>query len=93
MKIIKLSLASLLTTGTLLANDITVNAPGHFPEGVEYNTKTGEFFLGSLSKTGVIKFKQDGKVMPFSSQAPLSIAGIHIDYAKNKLNFSCECDT
>jgi len=85
MKFIKLGLASVLASGILLANDVTINAPGHFPEGVEYNTKTGEFFLGSLSKKGVIKFTKDSKAIPFSKEAPLQIAGIHIDYKKNKL--------
>jgi ribosomal protein L24E len=85
MNILKLGLISVLASGVMLAKDITVNAPGHFPEGVEYNTKTGDFFLGSLSKKGIIKFSKDGKATQFSSSAPLQIAGIHIDYAKNKL--------
>lgn len=85
MKILKIGLASVLASTMLLANNITVNAPGQFPEGVEYNTKTGEFFLGSLMKKNIIKFKKDGKVESFSSEVPLQIAGIHIDYNKNKL--------
>lgn len=85
MKMIKVGSALVLASGMLLADNITVNAPGQFPEGVEYNTKTGEFFLGSLMKKDIIKFKKDGKAESFSSEVPLQIAGIHIDYNKNKL--------
>jgi ribosomal protein L24E len=85
MKLQTIAFITLLSTSTLLSNNITVKAPGHFPEGVEYNIKTGEFFLGSLSKKGVIKFHKDGNVKQFSSSAPMQIAGIHIDYKKSKL--------
>jgi len=85
MNLKKISLTTLFASTLLLAGNVTVNAPGQFPEGVEYNTKTGEFFLGSLTNKGIIKFKKDGKTMHFSSAAPLQIAGIHIDYVQNKL--------
>ena len=85
MKLIKLALLSTLTASLVVANDVTVNSPGLFPEGVEYNTKTGEFFLGSLGGNGIIKANKDGKAIQFSNEAPLQIAGIHIDYKKNKL--------
>jgi len=85
MKLIKLGLATILASGALYAKDVVLEAAGQFPEGVEYNVNTGEFFLSSLTKKGIIKISKDGKVEQFSSEAPLSIAGIHIDYDKNKM--------
>jgi len=85
MKFKKLSIATLLTSSMLFASNIILNAPGQFPEGVEYNTKTGDFFLSSLTGKGIIKVNKDGIVKPFTEEAPLPIAGIHIDYKKNKM--------
>ena len=85
MKLVKLGLATILATSALYAQNIVLDAPGQFPEGVEYNTKTGDFFLSSLTGKGIIKVSKNGEVMQFSSEAPLPIAGIHIDLQKNKL--------
>lgn len=85
MKLLKLGIATIISSGMLFANDIILNAPDQFPEGVEYNTKTGDFFLSSLTGKGIIKVNKNGEVKPFSLEAPLPIAGIHIDYNKNKL--------
>jgi sugar lactone lactonase YvrE len=85
MKLIQLGLLSTLTAGVLFANNIVADAPGQFPEGVEYNKKTGEFYLGSLSAKNIIKIDKDSKVSAFSTQAPLPSAGLHIDYDRNEL--------
>ena len=85
MELLKLGLASVLASGILYAKDIVLNAPGQFPEGVEYNTKTGDFFISSLTRKGIVKANKSGEVEKFSKEAPLPIAGIHIDYKKNKL--------
>ena len=80
-------LASGLTSGMLFANDITINAPEQFPEGVEYNKKTGDFYLGSLNSKSIIKIDKNSSVSEFSSQAqtPLPTAGLHIDYQRDEL--------
>ena len=85
MKLIQLGLLSTLTAGILFGNNIVADAPGQFPEGVEYNKKTGEFYLGSLSAKNIIKIDKDSKVTSFSTQAPLPSAGLHIDYDRNEL--------
>ena len=85
MKLVKLGLATILAASALCAKNIVVDAPGQFPEGVEYNKKTGNFFLSSLTGKGIIKVNKNGEVKPFSSEAPLPIAGIHIDLQRNKL--------
>lgn len=89
MKLIKFGLATILASGILLAgqikDNVIINSAGLFPEGVEYNTKTGDFFLGSLAGKGIIKVNKSAKVEKFSSEMPLPTAGLHIDYKKNKL--------
>lgn len=78
-------LASSLTSSVLFANDITIDALGQFPEGVEYNTKTGEFYLGSLSAKSIIKFNKNSKATALTEKTPLQVAGIHINYDTNEL--------
>lgn len=88
MKIRTLSLATILalglTSGVLFAKNITVNAPGQFPEGVEYNLKTGDFYLGSLSAKSIIRIDKESNVSAFTKTTPLQTAGIHIDYNRDE---------
>lgn len=87
MKIIQLGLLSALTSGMLFANNIIADAPGQFPEGVEYNKKTGDFYLGSLNAKSIIKINKNSNVSNFSTQmdTPLDTAGLHIDYMRDEL--------
>lgn len=85
MKLKILGLATVLSTGMLFANDMNINAPAQFPEGVEYNTKTGDFYLGSLSSKSIIKIDKDSKVTALTKKTPLQVAGIHINYDSNEL--------
>lgn len=85
MNTVKLALTSIIGSGLLLANNITVNAPGQFPEGVEYNTKTNEFYLGSLSSKSIIKIDKNSNVSALTEKTPLQVAGIHINYDKDEL--------
>ena len=55
MKLIKLGIASVLASGALYAENIVLNAPGQFPEGVEYNTKTGELSSGQKNRVSLAK--------------------------------------
>lgn len=85
MKLKTLSLAVTLASGILFANDVIVNAPAQFPEGVEYNTKTGEFYLGSLNAKSIVKIDKNSKVTALTKKTPLQVAGIHINYDTNEL--------
>ena len=70
-----------------LADNITIHAPNLFPEGIEFNKKTNQFYLGSMEGLAPIKVSFSGEVSPLAStnKAPLPSIGIHIDYENNRL--------
>jgi len=71
---------------------ITVKAPNVFPEGVAYDEKTGEFFVGSMRKGVIGAFKADGKYRELAKDPLLvSSVGLHADPERGRL-LACVSD-
>src|ERR1041384_7736902 len=71
---------------------ITVKAPVVYPEGVAYNEKTGDFFVGSMRKGTIGTFKADGKYREFAKDPLLvSSVGLHADPERGRL-LACVSD-
>ena len=70
-----------------LPSSITFNAPAQGPEGIEYDQNIQSFLLSSVNGAPIIKVDFDGTVMSFANGEafPLSTAGLHIDYTRNRL--------
>lgn len=69
-----------------LPDTIQVNAPGLFPEGIEWDANGNRFLLGSLAGNGVIAVTDDGAITQFATEENrLSSVGLHIDEATNRL--------
>ncbi len=65
---------------------LVVEAPGLYPEGIEYNPATGEFLLGSIRKGKVVAVAPDGSVRTLVEDARLrSVVGIRIDRQRGRL--------
>ena len=65
---------------------ITVKAPSVYTEGVAYNEKSGEFFVGSMRKGVIGAFKADGKYREFAKDPLLvSSVGLHADPERGRL--------
>jgi len=78
--------------GTPPPPGITVKAPAVYPEGVAYNEKTGEFFVGSMRKGVIGAFKADGKYREFARDPLLvSSVGLHADPERGRL-LACVSD-
>lgn len=65
----------------MLPDKITVNTPGRFPEGIEWDAAGQRFLLTSLADGSVISVTDDGTVTPFAAapEAGLWSIGVHID--------------
>ena len=71
---------------------ITVKAPAVYPEGVAYDEKTGEFFVGSMRKGVIGAFKADGKYREFAKDPLLvSSVGLRADPERGRL-LACVSD-
>ena len=78
--------------GRAPAPGITVKAPAVYPEGVAYNEKTGEFFVGSMRKGVIGVFKADGKYRELARDPLLiSSVGLHADPERGRL-LACVSD-
>lgn len=66
---------------------ISINGVAQNPEGIEFHKSDETFFLSSLNAGPIIKVNLDGTFKPFTSgeSYPLSTAGIHVDYNRNRL--------
>ncbi len=67
---------------TIKLEDIAQN-----PEGIEFNKNDNTFLLSSLNAGPIIKVSFDGTFKSFTSgeKFPVSSAGLHIDYKRNRL--------
>lgn len=68
-------------------SSIVANAPAQGPEGIEYNQGDTSFLLSSVNALPIVAVALDGTVTPFANGEPfpLSTAGLHIDYDRNRL--------
>lgn len=93
-----LFLSSLITLqscggGNELGNDIdipemiSISEIGLYPEGIDYNTITDEFLVGSIARSEVgIVDPETGTYTPFVSDPGLaSVTGVHTDEERNRL--------
>lgn len=85
--IIKVALITAISTVSILANSINIKGIAQNPEGIEYNKNDNTFLLSSLNASPIIKVNSDGTYKAFTSgeKFPLSTAGLHIDYERNRL--------
>ena len=79
--------ASGIDTLSPLPSSIVIEGVAQNPEGIEYDRNAHAFLLSSLNAGPVIRVGADGSWRPFTSGEPfpLSTAGLHIDYPRNRL--------
>lgn len=66
---------------------ILVASPSLYPEGIDHNSKTGEFLLGSIRSGKVVAIAPDGKVRTVISDDRLvSVVGIRVDPARGRVH-------
>jgi sugar lactone lactonase YvrE len=67
--------------------NINIKGIAQNPEGIEFNKNDQTFLLSSLNAGPIIKVNLDGTFKPFTSGEPypVSTAGIHADYSRNRL--------
>ncbi len=75
------------TDNTKLPESINIEGIALNPEGIEFDKNDNTFLLSSLNAMPVVKVNPDGTYKPFTSgeKFPLSTAGLHIDYKRNRL--------
>jgi sugar lactone lactonase YvrE len=81
----EIDLSKITVSGT--ANTIVaVERENLFPEGIEYNSSTGQFLLSSLAEGTVFAVQDDGSYRPFVKDAELIASiGLEVDAARNRL--------
>lgn len=69
-----------------IPEQVLIEHPGLFPEGVEWDSAGNRFLVGSLSEGTIFEVLDDGTINPFIEDADLkSSVGIHIDAERNRL--------
>ncbi|MEM8836708.1 MAG: hypothetical protein AAGE89_01345 [Pseudomonadota bacterium] len=65
---------------------VDVPSPGLYPEGIEHDTETGSFLLGSIRKGKVVRVTSDGAVETLVDDERLrSVVGIRVDRERGRL--------
>lgn len=65
---------------------VTIERPGLFPEGVEFDTRRDRFLVGSLSEGTIYEVREDGAPTPFINDPELtSSVGLQIDVQGDRL--------
>jgi sugar lactone lactonase YvrE len=71
---------------TALPEEVLIEHPGLFPEGIEWDAVGSRFLVGSLSEGTIFEVADDGTITPFIEDEDLrSSVGIHIDAEGNRL--------
>ena len=72
---------------TIIPSIITISEASLFPEGIDFNTKTNEFMVGSVTKSEVGVIDQEtGVYSTFVTDPKLaSVVGIYTDEIRNRL--------
>lgn len=68
-------------------NSIKIESIAQNPEGIEFDKNDNTFLLSSQNADPIIKINLDGTFKQFTKgeKFPLSTAGLHIDYDRNRL--------
>lgn len=71
----------------MLPETVTIEDPGRFPEGIEWDAQNGRFLLSALRDGTIIAVADDGTITPFADvpEEGLSAIGIHVDENSNRL--------
>ena len=65
---------------------LNVNVPSLYPEGIEFDPKTGDFLLGSIRQGAVYRVSASGETLPLVEDDRLtSVVGIRVDDARQRL--------
>jgi sugar lactone lactonase YvrE len=79
-------LPSVFAQESELPDQVLIQHPGLFPEGIEWDAVGSRFLVGSLSEGTIYAVADDGTLTPFIEDDDLrSSVGIHIDAERNRL--------
>lgn len=89
----KIIVLSVIVTGLLstslfaqLPDQIVINEPGLYPEGLVYHPETESFYTTSISQGKIVKVSKSGEVTVFADDDDLiSTVGLEIDIKRNRL--------
>jgi sugar lactone lactonase YvrE len=81
-----LAVVPVLAFSAGLPEKITMKTAGFLPEGVEYDTRSKRFFVGSLAQGTVFIVANDGTLTPFVSDPEIKgSVGLEVDEERNRL--------
>ncbi len=79
-------LASTIKRPIFLPDSVSFTAPGLYPEGIEFDFRRNQFYVGSLSQGTIGIVSNDGQYTPFIEDEILTASiGLHIDNRRDRL--------